>query len=75
MYHSVTKCDFFPHPAGLPESSPRVLNNDGVLYSDYLIQGDISSEISVESDSSADWDFSFRVLESGNAGGGLGKKI
>uniref|UniRef100_A0A3Q2XGK1 Polycystin 1 like 1, transient receptor potential channel interacting n=1 Tax=Haplochromis burtoni TaxID=8153 RepID=A0A3Q2XGK1_HAPBU len=70
-YHSVTKCDFFPHPAGLPESSPRVLNNDGVLYSDYLIQGDISSETSVESDSSADWDFSFRVLESSNAGGRL----
>uniref|UniRef100_A0A3Q4GJI1 Polycystic kidney disease protein 1-like 1-like n=1 Tax=Neolamprologus brichardi TaxID=32507 RepID=A0A3Q4GJI1_NEOBR len=70
-YHSVTKCDFFPHPAGLPESSPRVLNNDGVLYSDYLIQGDISSEISVEPDSSADWDFSFRVLESGNASGRL----
>lgn len=57
------------------ESSPRVLNNDGVLYSDYLIQGDISSETSVESDSSADWDFSFRVLESSNAGGRLGEKI
>uniref|UniRef100_I3KAI3 Polycystic kidney disease 1b n=1 Tax=Oreochromis niloticus TaxID=8128 RepID=I3KAI3_ORENI len=66
-YHSVIKCDFFPHLAGLSESSPRVLNNDGVLYSDYLIQGD-SSEIPVEPDSSADWDFSFPLLESGNAG-------
>uniref|UniRef100_A0A668TEH4 Polycystic kidney disease 1b n=1 Tax=Oreochromis aureus TaxID=47969 RepID=A0A668TEH4_OREAU len=65
---TVIKCDFFPHLAGLSESSPRVLNNDGVLYSDYLIQGDISSEIPVEPDSSADWDFSFPLLESGNAG-------
>ncbi|XP_076744692.1 polycystin-1-like protein 1 [Maylandia zebra] len=68
---STTRSGDTSDKAALPESSPRVLNNDGVLYSDYLIQGDISSETSVESDSSADWDFSFRVLESSNAGGRL----
>uniref|UniRef100_A0AAX7URA9 Polycystic kidney disease 1b n=1 Tax=Astatotilapia calliptera TaxID=8154 RepID=A0AAX7URA9_ASTCA len=68
---STTRSGDTSDKAGVLLSSPRVLNNDGVLYSDYLIQGDISSETSVESDSSADWDFSFRVLESSNAGGRL----
>ncbi|KAE8279963.1 Polycystic kidney disease 1 like 1 Protein abecobe [Larimichthys crocea] len=51
------------------EYQPLALDNSGVLFSD---QSDVISEFPVDLDSSADWEFSFPVLESGDLGGRLG---
>ncbi|XP_044033057.1 polycystic kidney disease 1 like 1 [Siniperca chuatsi] len=53
------------------EYQPLALDNSGVLYPDHFGQRDVISEFPIDSDSSADWDFSFPVLESGDLGGRL----
>lgn len=66
-YKSVAKYSF--SSSGLSESGSPV------LYSDHFGQGDSSSEVPLDPDSSADWDFPFLFPESGSAGGRLGEKI
>ncbi|KAG8009401.1 Polycystic kidney disease 1 like 1 [Nibea albiflora] len=53
------------------EYQPLALDNSGVLFSDHFGQSDVISEFPVDLDSSADWEFSFPVLESGDLGGRL----
>lgn len=54
------------------EYQPLALDNRGVLDSEHSGRSDIISEIPVDLDSSADWDFSFPVFGSGE---GLGETI
>ncbi|TNN59486.1 Polycystic kidney disease 1 like 1 [Liparis tanakae] len=61
----------FDPPKPLYSSSeypPLALDNSGVRYSDHFLQG----EFPIDSDSSADWEFSFPVLETGDLGGQQG---
>uniref|UniRef100_A0A8C2ZWB2 Polycystic kidney disease 1b n=1 Tax=Cyclopterus lumpus TaxID=8103 RepID=A0A8C2ZWB2_CYCLU len=51
------------------EYLPLAFDNSGVLYSDHFLQGDVISEFPIDSDSSADWEFYFPLLESGDLGG------
>ncbi|XP_045922035.1 polycystic kidney disease 1 like 1 [Micropterus dolomieu] len=51
------------------EYQTLALDNSGVLYSDHFGKSDVISELPIDSDSSADWDFSFPVLESDDYGG------
>lgn len=55
------------------EYPPLAFDNSGVLYSDHFGQSDVISEFPIDSDSSADWEFSFPFLESGDLGGRLGE--
>ncbi|XP_028425777.1 polycystic kidney disease 1 like 1 [Perca flavescens] len=52
------------------EYPPLAFDNSGVLYSDHFDQRDVISEFPIDSDSSADWEFSFPV-ESDDLGGRL----
>lgn len=54
------------------EYPPLAFDNSGILYSDHFDQRDVISEFPIDSDSSADWEFSFPV-ESDDLGGRLGK--
>ncbi|XP_076014465.1 polycystin-1-like protein 1 [Genypterus blacodes] len=54
----------------LSEYPPHIHDNDSVLYSDAFVRSDVISELSIESDSSSDWDFP--VPESGELGVPLG---
>ncbi|XP_034416623.1 polycystic kidney disease 1 like 1 [Cyclopterus lumpus] len=54
------------------EYLPLAFDNSGVLYSDHFLQGDVISEFPIDSDSSADWEFYFPLLESGDLGGQQG---
>lgn len=55
------------------EYQTLALDNSGVLYSDHFAgQSDVISEFPIDSDSSADWEFSFPALESGDLGGRAG---
>lgn len=55
------------------EYQTLALDNSGVLYSDHFGKSDVISELPIDSDSSADWDFSFPVLESDDYGGRPGE--
>uniref|UniRef100_A0AAQ6IQD0 Polycystic kidney disease 1b n=2 Tax=Anabas testudineus TaxID=64144 RepID=A0AAQ6IQD0_ANATE len=55
------------HPSA--EYPPLALENSGGLYSDHL--GNVFSEFPNDPDSSADWEFSLPVLETGDVGGRL----
>ncbi len=69
FYH--TRGEFDP-PEPLYSSTeyqPLALDNSGVLYSDHSGQSDFISEFPIDSDSSADWELSFPVLESGDLRG------
>ncbi len=55
------------------EYQTLALDNSGVLYSDHFGQSDVISEFPIDSDSSADWEFSFPVLESDDLGGRAGE--
>ncbi|XP_068438427.1 polycystin-1-like protein 1 [Clinocottus analis] len=64
----------FHHPLGefdplysSTEYPPLAFDNSGVLYSDHF--RDMITEFPIDSDSSADWEFSFAVLETGDLGG------
>lgn len=73
--------DPFYHPPGAfdppeplyasTEYQPLALDNSGVLFSDHF--GDVISEFPEASGSSADWEFSFPVLENVDSGGGPGE--
>lgn len=73
----------FHHPLGefdppeplysFTEYQAPALDNSGVLYSDHFGQSDVISEFPNDSDSSADWELSFPVLESGDLGGRPGE--
>ncbi|CAB1460970.1 unnamed protein product, partial [Pleuronectes platessa] len=47
---------------------PLTLDSSGDLYSEQFGQSDIISEFPVDSDASAEWEFSFPVLEAGDMG-------
>lgn len=55
------------------EYQPLTLDNSGVLYSDHFGQSDVISGFPFDSDSSADWEFSFPVSESGDSGARQGE--
>lgn len=68
---------FYPPPGELDppehlhsstEYQPFALDNSGVLYSDLF--GQVIGEFPIDSDLSADWEFSLPVLESGGDLGG-----
>ncbi|XP_070784659.1 polycystin-1-like protein 1 [Enoplosus armatus] len=71
FYHPLGEFDP-PEPLySSSEYQPLALDNSGVPYSDHFGQSDVISEFPIDSDSSADWEFSFPVLESGDFGGRL----
>lgn len=73
--------DPFYHPLGAfdppeplyasTEYQPLALDNSGVLFSDHF--GDVISEFTEASGSSADWEFSFPVSENVDSVGGPGE--
>ena len=50
------------------------LDNSGVLYSDHFTQSGVITELPVDPDSSADWEFPFPLLESEDVGDRPGEK-
>lgn len=56
-----------------PEYQPLARDNTGVFYSDHFGQSDIISRLSIDPDSSTDWELSFPVSESGELGGRPGE--
>ncbi|XP_035510575.1 polycystic kidney disease 1 like 1 [Morone saxatilis] len=71
LYHPLGEFDPQQPLYSTTEYQPLALDNSGVLYSDHFGQSDVISEYPIDSDSSADWEFSFPVLESGDLGGRL----
>ncbi|KAM9337218.1 polycystin-1-like protein 1 [Symphorus nematophorus] len=72
FYHPLGEFDPRKPLYSSPEYQPLALDNSGVLYSDHFGQSDVIGEFPIDSDSSADWEFSFPVLESSDLGGRLG---
>ncbi|XP_054479391.1 polycystic kidney disease 1 like 1 [Anoplopoma fimbria] len=69
FYHPLGEFDP-PKPLYSSTEYPLLdFDNSGVLYSDHFLQGDVISEFPNDSDFSADWEFSFPVLETGDLGG------
>ncbi|KAM8731306.1 polycystin-1-like protein 1 isoform 4-T4 [Acanthopagrus schlegelii] len=67
FYHPLGEFDP-PEPLYSPsEYQPLALDNSGVLYLDHFGQSGVISKFPI--DSSADWEFSSPVLESGGSGG------
>ncbi|XP_073344382.1 polycystin-1-like protein 1 [Pagrus major] len=67
FYHPLGEFDP-PEPLySSSEYQALALDNSSVLYLDHFGQSDVISEFPI--DSSADWEFSFPVLESGGSGG------
>ncbi|KAL6097956.1 pkd1l1 [Pungitius sinensis] len=59
-----------PKPLFSSTEYPQLTSdNSGAQYADHFRQADVISEFPIESDSSADWEFSFPVLESEDMGG------
>ncbi|XP_078019104.1 polycystin-1-like protein 1 [Epinephelus lanceolatus] len=72
FYHPLRETDPRKPLSSSTEYLPLPLDNSGVLYSDHFGRSDIISEFQIDSDSSADWEFSFPFLESSDLGGRLG---
>ncbi|XP_050922890.1 LOW QUALITY PROTEIN: polycystic kidney disease 1 like 1 [Lates calcarifer] len=70
FYHSLGKLDPAEHHPST-EYPPLALDNSGVLYSEHSGQSDATSKFPVDSDSSAEWEFSLPVLENGDVEGQL----
>lgn len=71
FYHPLGEFDP-PEPLYSPsEYQPLALDNSGVLYLDHFGQSDVISKFTI--DSSADWEFSSPILESGGSGGRSGE--
>ncbi|XP_023272777.1 polycystic kidney disease protein 1-like 1 [Seriola lalandi dorsalis] len=68
FYHSLGKFDLPKHQTST-EYPPLTVDNSGVLPSEHFGQSDVISEFPGHSDSSAEWEFSFAVLENGDKGG------
>lgn len=63
LYHPLGELDPPERLHSSTEYQPFALDNSGVLYSDLF--GQVIGEFPIDSDLSADWDFSLPVLESG----------
>ncbi|KAM8822788.1 polycystin-1-like protein 1 [Spinachia spinachia] len=58
-----------PKPSYSSTEHPQLtFDNSGAQYADRFRLADVISEFPIESESSADWDFSFPVLENGDTG-------
>uniref|UniRef100_A0AAQ4P3R6 Polycystic kidney disease 1b n=1 Tax=Gasterosteus aculeatus aculeatus TaxID=481459 RepID=A0AAQ4P3R6_GASAC len=69
FYHLLGEYDP-PRPLYSSTEYPQLtFDNSGARYADHFRQAGVISEFPIESDSSADWEFSFPVLESGDMGG------
>lgn len=73
FYHPLGELDPPERLYSSTEYQPLAPDNSGVLYSDHFGQSDVISEFPIDSDSSADWELSFPVLESGDLGGRPGE--
>lgn len=73
FYHLLGEYDP-PRPLYSSTEHPQLtFDNSGARYADHFRQAGVISEFPIESDSSADWEFSFPVLESGDMGGQQGE--
>ncbi|XP_037613525.1 polycystic kidney disease 1 like 1 [Sebastes umbrosus] len=73
FYHPLGESDPAKPLYSSTEYPPLTFDNSGVLYSDHFGRSDVISEFPIDSDSSADWEFSFPVLESDDSGGRQGE--